>query len=339
MSEKPTLVLDGVENPGNVAALAEAAGLFGWRCTRRGGADLGVPLPEVTLDELAGSSPLVALENAPGADDVYGFRFPPGPRPALVVGNERKGISREILDRADRVVQIPLPSRQINTINVAAAAAVALHYLARGGGGRLHTRADPERLRPELLLVAPTDEIELGSAIRSAAAFGWSTLHLEDRRGVWFGTDRVTRSLGRGAARRGRNSIRVVPTSPDRSFDFEQAVIVTAGSAAEPLHRVDLARGPRQLLVVADEQAVDLAVEELGRFASSVRMAGLDLAGIGHRFRLVASIALAEAARQVGGSSGRRGYGRSRPISYDHTLEVQDMSSIGYLVALRDLPV
>lgn len=339
MSDPPTLVLDGIENPGNVECLLEVARLFGGSCVLRGTAGLGELLPPVTLDELSTYSPLVAIENAPGADDLFGFRLPPGPRPALVLGNERRGISREVLARADRTIQIPMTSRRLNTINVAAAAAVALHVLTRGGTGKLHTRADPDRHRPSLLLLAPADAIELGSALRSAAAFGWSRLLLDDRLGVWFDTDRVTRSLGRGAARRGRNELRVLPTAPDRAFasDIDEAVVVTARSGAEPLHRLDLARGPRQLLALPDESALDLAVEDLRRLGARVRLAGLDLPSTTHRYRLTSSIALAEASRQVG-VGRRRGGGRERPPTYGCALHALGGEEVGELVLLGDLP-
>jgi hypothetical protein len=318
----PALILDDVENPGNAEALREVAALFGWSC--------------LTSDELTGASPLVALENAPGAADLHGFRFPPGPRPALVVGNERRGLRPDLLARADRTVQIPMASRRLNTLNVAAAAAVALHVLSRGGGGKLRVHTDPDRHRPELLLLSPADEVELGSALRSAAAFGWSRLHLDDRLRVWFDTDRVTRSLGRGAARRGRNELKVMPARPDRALTFDEAVVVTAATGAEPLHRLNLARGPRQLVVIPDETAVDLAVEDLGRLAARVRLASLDLPSVPRRFRLTASIALAEASRQVG-VGRRRGGGRERPPTYGDALQAQD-GEAGQLVQLAELP-
>lgn len=330
------LVLDGVENPGNVQALADVAALFGWSCALHDRAGLGDVLPRVTLEELAGLQPLVALENAPGADAIHGFRLPPGPRPALVVGNERRGIGRDVLALAHRVVNIPLASRRINTLNVAAAAAVALHSLSRGGGGKLRTRADPERHRPTLLMVGPADPIELGSALRSAAAFGWSSVLLDDRRGAWFEGDRAARSLGRGAARRGRNAIRVVPTDARLSRDFDEAVVVTAGRGDEPLHRVDLARGPGQVLVIPDQ---DLPAEDMRRVAPRVRVAGVDLPGAGGRYRVLASVALAEAARQVGLVAPRRGPGRQRPPSYGHALEAVSAQPEGQLVLLSELPL
>lgn len=122
------LVGDGIENVGNAAALRDAAALFGWEITFHDRHDLASawatenlqPLATITRETLASScSPIVAVENAPGADDIFGFRAPPGPRLAVVVGNERKGIGRDVLDLADRTVQIPLASRRLNTLNVA----------------------------------------------------------------------------------------------------------------------------------------------------------------------------------------------------------------------------
>lgn len=323
--------------------------MFGWDCAFLDGAGLGLA-PALAPEDLGGYAPLLALENVPGAESIHGFTLA-GPRPALLVGNERRGISRDLLDRVDRTIQIPLASRRLDTINVAAAAAVALYYLARGGGGKLRTRAEPNRHRPEVLFLGPGDSIELGSALRSAAAFGWGRVLVDDRSGVWFGTDRVTRSLGRGAARRSRNAIHVLPAG--RLHAFDEACVVTrapgtwSGAEAEPLHRVDLARGPGQLLVIPDEGALDLAREDLGRLAPRVRLVSLDLprTDFQYRFKLVASIVLAEAGRQVGVRL-RPGRGRARPPFYDRALPVlaeevgaplaQDK---GFAVALEDLPL
>ena len=95
-------------------------------------------------DIAASFSPLVAFENAAGAADVYGFRLPGAGRAAIVVGNERTGIGQDLLAAATHMVRVPMVSRRINTINVAAAAAVALYYLTRGGGGSRGTgQRDP----------------------------------------------------------------------------------------------------------------------------------------------------------------------------------------------------
>ena len=65
-------------------------------------------------------------------------------------------------------------SRRINCLNVAAAAAVALYYLRQPHALQRTARREPERRRPELLLAGAGDHVELGSALRSAAALGWS---------------------------------------------------------------------------------------------------------------------------------------------------------------------
>ena len=63
----------------------------------------------------------------------------------------------------------------------------------------------------------------------------------------------------------------------------------------EPLRSADLARGPRQLVVLGNADAVDIA-----RLGTCVRQIQLEVEPGPHPFRLVASIALAEIARQVG---------------------------------------
>jgi tRNA G18 (ribose-2'-O)-methylase SpoU len=71
---------------------------------------------------------LVGLEQATGAESLYGFVFQR--RTALVAGNERVGIEPEVLRLMDRVVEIPvygLPYAH----NVATALAIALYEYCR----------------------------------------------------------------------------------------------------------------------------------------------------------------------------------------------------------------
>jgi tRNA G18 (ribose-2'-O)-methylase SpoU len=260
--------------------------MFDWSCGFIGDSvgDGGAP----SIDTLARSGvPIIAIENTSGAEDLFKYRPRDGPC-AVVVGNERKGVSRELLRLADRVVQIPMQSAQLNCLNVAAAAAVALYRIARTSR-QIATRGGRGGGRPVVMFAGVDDAVELGSAVRSAACFGWSEVCVADRAEVWFDTDRVTRSLGRAAARRARNPIRVVPLSATAAFD-EVCVIGTTG---EPLRCADLARGPRQLIVLGNADAIDVA-------APRVRRIGLEVEHGPHPFRLVASIALAEIARQVG---------------------------------------
>jgi tRNA G18 (ribose-2'-O)-methylase SpoU len=302
------LLGDDIENPGNADCLRVAAAMFDWECgflcdPRRLAAQATAGLAGARLvsrEELAAcGAPVIAIENAAGAEDLFRFRPPQG-RLIVVVGNERKGIARNVMHLASRTIQIPMASAHLNTVNVAAAAAIALYHLSRAGGGRLSVRGGHRRSRPELLLVGPSNPIELGSAVRSAACFGWTRLFLDDRHGAWFAADRVTRSLGRGAARRGRNAIRVIPARAGGSF--EEVCVVSAQGEGQPLRHADLALGPGQLVVLPDESCVDLADHELARLGRHVRRVRLELADVPRRpFRLTASIALAEIARQVGG--------------------------------------
>src|SRR5262249_52601714 len=148
------------------------------------------PLSSIDLQTLSETCrPIVACDTLPDAVELFGCRLAPGTRPALVVGNERLGLTRAVQMLAHQRICIPMAAGGIDSLNVAAAAAVALYYL-RCGAGPMQLRANPAAHRPDLLLLAPSDHAGLGCAIRSAAAFGWGRLLIEDRAGVWFGTDR-----------------------------------------------------------------------------------------------------------------------------------------------------
>ena len=284
---------DHIETSGNADCLRAAAQLFDWECGFLD--DRG---DSVDLRALARSGvPILAIENAGGAEDLFKYR-PPRPPFAVVVGNERYGLSNKVLRLADRVLQIPVGSVHINTVNVAAAAGIALHQLSHAGASRLGARGGGGA-RPELLLTGATDAIELGSAIRSAACFGWERLYLDDTRRTWFAADRVTRSLARGAARGARNPIRVFPMRAHSSFD--EVCVITAHNDGVPLRRAGLARGPGQLVVIPDP-AADLDEASLYPLARRVRRVRLEVEpGQPCPYRLMASIALAEIARQAGG--------------------------------------
>jgi len=293
LARRSIVIGDRIENPGNADCLRAAAEMFDWECGFVDGSD-----QSTSVRQLARSGvPILAIENTSDSEELFKYR-PPSGRLAVIVGNERKGISRSVLRLADRVLRIPVASAHINTVNVAAAAAIALFHLSRAREGRIGTSGGYGRGRPDVLLTGVTDAIELGSAVRSAACFGWRRLFIDDRRATWFATDRVTRSLGRGAARRGRNPIRVLPVREDGSFD-EVCIVGTRGDG-EPLRRADLARGPGQLVVIPGENDGfdDDSAARLGRRVRRVR---LDTVPTPTRpFRLIASIVLAEVARQVG---------------------------------------
>jgi hypothetical protein len=324
MSTAITLVGDSIENSGNALTMIHAAKMFDVGCCFRD--TKGLRDSPILLDGVDGHFPavtehevllmhrrIIAFDNLKGARDVYGFR--PGTNFAIVVGNERRGLTHTIRKLATDAVEIPMMSRKINTLNVAAASAVALHYLGNVTVGPMRQRSHPEKRRPELLLLGGMNHIELGSAIRSATAFGWRRAFVEDRKGIWFGSDRVTRSEGRAAARRGRNSIRLVPCSAEVSHKFPEVIVITATSAGKPLQRLNLARGVRQLIAIPDESGVNINDEDWSRLGRKIEFAHLDLPVIDfdYHYRLIATIAMAEISRQV----GRRRPGARKPRRWE----------------------
>ena len=69
---------------------------------------------------------IVALELTETAVDLTSFT--PGQKICLVVGHELSGVPEEILGLADAVIKIPMLGKK-ESLNVAVAAGIALHYL------------------------------------------------------------------------------------------------------------------------------------------------------------------------------------------------------------------
>jgi TrmH RNA methyltransferase len=149
------LLLDGVGNPHNLGAIARTAAFFG--------------VPRIILsDHPAQAGPSDAsyrvAEGGLEYVELYrGFRFTrilhdlrasyrivgaaankgqslsalrPGKRPfALILGNEEHGLSRATVEACDEIVTIP-GSGLVQSLNVAATAAILLHALAAGHGSR-----------------------------------------------------------------------------------------------------------------------------------------------------------------------------------------------------------
>jgi tRNA G18 (ribose-2'-O)-methylase SpoU len=71
---------------------------------------------------------LVGLEQTTGSESLFGFPFVS--RTVLVVGNERLGLEEEILDRLDRVAEIPMAGLP-HSLNAATSTAVAVYEYCR----------------------------------------------------------------------------------------------------------------------------------------------------------------------------------------------------------------
>ncbi len=349
MRNRVDLIGDGIENPWNAKAMMDIANVFGSACFFRDRKNLvqslrdipdgDVQIQVISPDEVTKNYfPILALENLDTAVDIYGFKLPPGARAAVIAGNEKFGIAHDMQRSANHVLQIPMPGTTLNTLNVAAASGVALYYLSTGSSTKPQIRSHPEKRRPEIMLIAAEDHIELGSSIRSAGAFGWNRLFLEDHEGIWFGCNRITRSEGRGAARRGRNSIRLVQVSSYSNYEFREVTIISSSNGI-PINMANLAMGPQQLIVIPDESKVDVSREDWERLGSNVQFVKIEVPSSDYvyRYRLFASIALAEIARQVGQKAGVRiaKPGKQGPV-YESSLTVL-LEAKGEEVFLADL--
>jgi len=288
------LLGDGIENPFNRNCLIAAAQMFGSQCRFGYGREL------LGRTEY---SPIIALENTDYAADVFRFQLPrlAGPA-ALIVGNERFGISKTALARANYCIKIPMASGRLNTINVAAASAVANYYLFHSAQRKKLLNPNPRARRPDLLLLSPANSAELGSTLRSAAAFGWRQARMDDRHNVWFACNRESRASGRAAARQARNDIILLANPTSDRNTYPRVFVVTSGHVGTPLHQIQLAGRHPNLLVLPDELGVDIDKEDWARYGRSVEFVRIDLPAshFDYHYRLCASIALAECARQLG---------------------------------------
>lgn len=144
------LVLDGVQDPGNLGTLIRAARAFGldavvaldgtvdpWNpkaVRSAAGYSFRIPVVKAPWDEVgprileAGVRLLVA--DAGGAD-VHELAVPPSW--ALVVGNEGRGVRDDVRRAAGAVVTVPMPGGA-ESLNAGVAGTILLHVLARSGG-------------------------------------------------------------------------------------------------------------------------------------------------------------------------------------------------------------
>jgi tRNA G18 (ribose-2'-O)-methylase SpoU len=141
------VVLDRVDNPGNVGAIARTAVALGWdalllertsadplaRRALRTSMGAALSLPWARTDDLAGTVArlvhdgveLVALDPDGSAD---ASTLPPAARRAVVLGAEREGVDPAVASACTVNARIPMASGT-DSLNVAAAAAVACWLL------------------------------------------------------------------------------------------------------------------------------------------------------------------------------------------------------------------
>lgn len=146
--QRPLVILDAVQDPGNVGTIARTALAFGASglIALPGTADLTNPktvraamgalfrLPhlhagdDVVLEALRTAGAVVWATAMDG--ESIGAVSVVGPI-ALVLGNEGAGVRAELLAHASKRVTIPICA-EAESLNVAIAAGIMLHYIARG---------------------------------------------------------------------------------------------------------------------------------------------------------------------------------------------------------------
>lgn len=147
------VVMEAVDNPTNLGAIVRSAAALGWdgllldptsadplaRRALRVSMGLGLSLPFARLEpaddlmhmlDVAGHV-TYAMTPSASAPDISTVR-PHGDRTALLLGSERAGLSAPVLAAAGHSVRIPMHAGT-DSLNVGAAAAIALHLLGPNG--------------------------------------------------------------------------------------------------------------------------------------------------------------------------------------------------------------
>jgi hypothetical protein len=258
MRSKLTLIGLEIEGEWNIPLLKNAAEMSGASLLFAQNKNL-VCVPEkvnglvAEIGDLMGQfDQVLACEATKQSRNVYEYSAPRGSL-GLIVGNELNGIPIKILKKVNQVVSIPMLGQGMSSVNVAVAAAIILYIVERNlGRKRFRTSALSHR-DVDVLVLGPSDPSELGSLLRSAWAFGWKRVFLEDRGGVWFAKDRNTILAGRAAARCEVNRLFVRPLEQLNLQNYEQIVVCGKTRSGIPLSRFTLPDRGKMLFVYGDD--------------------------------------------------------------------------------------
>lgn len=281
----------GIADPHNQAALATLAAAFN-ACYQPLASAAAIPALRAEY------STILALDTGPGAGDLYRYRLPPAGRVALLLGNERRGLGHTARCAADALLAIPMREGGALSLNVAGAAAIGLSQLA-AGAGRVGGGAGG---RPAVLFAAPTDPAQLGSSLRAAWALGWPRVWVADSQASWWPRDRATFAAGRGAARRHKIPLQVLPYAPPAQPAYDLAVVITREGPGPSLWATRFPLGSRTLVVLPDERAPPAAWPALAPAARRVQRLTLALPARAapYDYRLLTTLVLGELARRAG---------------------------------------
>ncbi len=137
--EEPCLYLHGVSDPGNVGAIVRTAHALGGGTVVLGpdcadpysskavrasmGSIFGLPLAWGEVEKTPSPRAALVAHGGEGLDALQ-------PAATLCLGAERQGLPAEVLDRCDVEVTIPLRPGGAESLNVAAAAAIACNWIS-----------------------------------------------------------------------------------------------------------------------------------------------------------------------------------------------------------------
>lgn len=246
-----TLVALDIEGKWNVPLLENAAQLSRAELTfasSRECSDLAAPSCDFFEHVAKKFQTILACETGVKARSIFELPTPRGTT-AFVVGNEQCGIPKSVLKHCSSTVTIPMFCRQLSSVNVAASSAVGLYVLERDLARKGVLARSSGQSPPELLIGASADPAECGSLLRSAAAFGWRKVYLQDPAGSWFTKARETISLSRAAARREINPIAVLNADELPEHQFEKVIWCTGDRIGAPLSRFRMGDCRNALLV------------------------------------------------------------------------------------------
>jgi hypothetical protein len=244
-----------IEGDWNRPLLVNAAELAGWEClfavTKQPArnSSRNAPPEAVGLESaLEGCRHVIACETTRRSVSIYDF---PAPREstAVIVGNEEKGIPQHVLNRAERVVSIPMVPSSLSSVNVAAAAAITLYVLTKDVGRKPRPKSRLQQGDVDVLIEAADDPHELGSLLRSVYAFGWRRVYVADPHRVWFAEDPKVILESRAAARRAKNPLTVLPADRLNPSLYDTVLSCDNARPGLPLSKLRLSKCQKLLVV------------------------------------------------------------------------------------------
>ncbi len=145
---KSYLVLDGLQDPGNIGTILRTADAMGadglvltngcadpwsWKVVRASmGASFRLPILELDSDKLLQmlNEQGISLYSTALRDDTVDIGEISLKHSAVVIGSEGKGVSDQLLDRCNRTIKIPMRER-CESLNAAVAATIVLWEMAK----------------------------------------------------------------------------------------------------------------------------------------------------------------------------------------------------------------